>query len=490
MNLPRQLENGKATDPSAIPFELDNDDKNGQAVEPEKQQVGMRGVRFATILMILFWTCCIILRNVVKAIDLTSVKCGVENKYALDPAVLMDCVRHTAIFRMAAVLVLLLVTQALLSLFFVNKDSTALWDDWWLLVKYPFVVLSSFGLLFPSELTFFNDATFAWIARFGAFGFICFQSIVFLDWAYTFNASMLQKALAATGGGGVAAAGQRVADQLTFSQVKSNMRLVCLLGFALASLSGFFVCISLLYKHYGHEGCPDNVFIITVSLVLVVGATLLQLGNGAGHGSVTTSAILSLYVAYTTYSAVSLNPAAACNASLANAGDSYGVGPMVLGLILSFLSILYITLVAARKIATMMSSGPLPLTGLLGIVAGYTSSAEYGVTGTNLDFNTAGVKVLVLNLNFVFLLVTFYISMVMTNWGTIVAGFESVGSATDAAAEIASSVAAGSASMYMNAVGGWVACILYIIALIIPRWGDCCPTSIWNMKMQASSPKA
>jgi len=485
MSLPSQLENGKAavTDPSAVPFELEKDDNNGQAVEPEKQ-VGMRGVRFATILMIIYWTCCIILRNAVKSIDLTSVKCGVEDKYALDPDVLKDCVRHTAIFRMAAVLALLLVAQALLSLFFVNKDSTALWDDWWLLVKYPFVVLSTFGLLFPAQLTFFDDATFAWIARFGAFGFICFQSIVFLDWAYTFNTSMLQKALAASGGGSMAAAGQRAADALTFSQVKSNMRLLCLLGFALVSLSGFFVCIGLLYKHYGHEGCPDNVFIITCSLVLVVAATLIQLGNSAGHGSVTTSAILSIYVAYTTYSAVALNPAAACNVSLSDAGDSYGMGPMVLGLLLSFLSILYITLIAARKIATMMSSGPLPLIGLLGIVAGYKSSAEYGTTGTKLDFNTAGVKVMIVNLNFVFLLVTFYIAMVMTNWGTIVSGFESVGSATAAAAELASSVAAGSVSMYMNAVGGWVATILYIIALIIPRWADCCPTSIWNMKMK------
>lgn len=309
---------------------------------------------------------------------------------------------------------------------------------------------------------------------------------MFLDWAYTFNESMVQKALAATGGGAIAAIGQRAADAVTASQVKTNIRLLCLLVFAAANLSVFFACIGLLFKNYGHEGCPDNVFIITCSLVLVVAATLLQLFNSGGHGSITTSGILSLYVAYTTYSAVALNPDAACNASLANSGDMYGVGPMVLGLIMSFLSILYITLVAARKIATMMSAGPLPLVGLLGIVAGYKSSAEYGTTGTKLDFDTVGVKVLVINLSFVFLLVTFYISMVMTNWGTIVSGFDSVGAATSGAAKLASSLAAGSMSMYMNAVGGWVATVLYIVGLLIPRWADCCPTSIWNLRMQAS----
>ena len=145
MSLPSQLENGRITDASEVPFEIGQENENGNVVEPMKQ-VGMRGVRFATFLMLLFWTCCIILRNVITAIDLTSVKCGVEEKYASDPEVLKDCVRHTAIFRMAAVLVTLLVAQALLSLFFVNKDSTALWDDWWILVKYPFVVLRSVPL--------------------------------------------------------------------------------------------------------------------------------------------------------------------------------------------------------------------------------------------------------------------------------------------------------------------------------------------------------
>ena len=310
--------------------------------------------------------------------------------------------------------------------------------------------------------------------------------MVFLDWAYTFNESMVQKALAATGGGTIAAVGQRTVDAVTASEVKSNNRLICLLVFAAANLSVFFTCIGLLFKHYGHEGCPDNTFIITCSLVLVVVATLLQLFNSAGHGSITTSGVLSLYVAYTTYSAVSLNPTEACNASLANSADVYGVGPMVLGLILSFLSILYITLVAARKIATMMSAGPLPLVGLVSIVAGYKSSAEYGISGTKLDFNTVGVKVLVINLSVVFLLVTFYISMVMTNWGTIVSGFDSIGAATGGAAKLASSVTAGGMSMYMNAVGGWVATALYIVGLLIPRWADCCPTSIWDLRLQAS----
>ncbi len=482
MGLIDNMEGGKGSDPLTVPFEMDEKVANSQneqqaSSKDQSPKIGLRGVRFASFLMILFWICCIVLDNSIKVIDITPVKCGIADQYAEDPTVLQDCVRHTAIFRIAAVVVVLLVAQALLSLFFVNKDNLSLWDNYWLLVKLPFFILASFGLLYPAKLTFFDDAVFAWIARFGGFLFICFQSVVFLDWAYQFNESMIQKV---TGKGLVGTVASKAVEGLSGP-------LICLLLFATGNISLFFTSIGLMYKNYGSKECPDNVFIITLSLILVIVATLLQLFNSSGHGSVTTSGVLAIYVAYTTYTAVELNPSPVCNVPLSTNLQSYGIGPMVLGLILSFLSILYITLVAARKIATMMSSGPVPFSGLIGIVAGYQSGAEYGATGTKLDFSHLGVKVLVLNLNIVFLLVTFYIAMIMTNWGTIVSGFTSVGSATKSVAEIASTLTAGSVSMYMNAIGGWVAALLYIIALIIPRWSDCIPTRIWDLRLKFSN---
>lgn len=371
----------------------------------------------------------------------------------------------------------------ILCIFFVSSKSASLWDDYWLLVKLPVVALACFGLLFPKKpLPFFDDEGFAWVARIGGFLFICFQSIVFLDWAYQFNEGCVQRALTVTAGAGVAAVVQKSTDVLTFTQAKTNFRLIFLLVFAVANLSVFFTVTGLLYKHFGAEECKDNVTIITISLIAVIAATLCQLFNSAGHGSVTTSGILSLYVAYTTYTAVALNPDPQCNPTLA-ANSQYGLGPMVLGLILSFLSVMYITFVAARKVATIMSSGTLPFMGLLGVVAGYQSSSDYGTTGTKLDFEHTNIKVMTINLSFVFLLVTFYISMVLTSWGSLV-GFESIGGATSALSKVATSIPASSVSMYMNACAGWVSISLYIIALCIPKWTDCFPTSIWNLRMK------
>ena len=470
-----------------IPFEIENgatgtDEEQGK--EHVKEQAskqndvpGMRGVRFASAFMVIFWICCIVLASV--HLDL-GVKCSVSDNIVMTSPLLEECVRQTAVFRITAVVAILLSVQAVLCIFFVNAANVGLWDDWWLVVKFPLFALGSFGLLFPKEpLTFFSDAGFAWVARFGAFAFIIFQSLVFLDWAYQFNESFVSKALEKSGGSTVAASLQRTADGLTANATKTNIRLICLLVFAAANLSVFFIVMGLLYKSYGSAECKDNVTVITISLISVVVATLCQIFNTSGSGSVTTSGVLSLYVAYTTYSGVTLNPDIACNPSLAN---DYGLGPMVLGLIMSFLSVIYITFIAARKIATLIATGPLPLTGLLGVIVGYKSSADYGYMG-KLDFDNTNMKIMVVNLSFVYLLVTFYVSMVMTSWGTFT-GFESIGGSTNGLAEIASSVSASSVSMYMNAFGGWVAVALYILGLCIPKWSDCLPASIWNLRMK------
>ena len=59
--------------------------------------------------------------------------------------------------------------------------------------RYPLFVLLSFALLFPADIgALWDDRLFAWIARFAAFVFIIFQSVVFLDWAYQFNESFMK----------------------------------------------------------------------------------------------------------------------------------------------------------------------------------------------------------------------------------------------------------------------------------------------------------
>ena len=471
-----------------LPFQGDNHDESEQISETEagaSEFEGMRGLRFCSALMIIFWVVGVCIKHTKEALRLTVVECGVESA-DITGVVYDECVRQTAIFRAATVVLMILALQLTFCLF---GTPSYFWDHWWLLLKFPFFCLATFMLLYRDEsyaAGFFDDRVFAWIARFGAFAFIILQAVVFLDWAYQFNESMLQKALDASGGARTAKSMQRTFDGVVGTTGKTSIRLVLLLIFAVINLAGFGIAIGFLYDSYGGEACTENKLVLSVSVVLVAIAAVTQLGSSSGKGSITTTGVMALYIAYTSYCAVSLNPNPDCNVDLKSAGDKFGLGPVVMGLIFSFLSVAYITYFAACKIATIIAAGPVPFTGLIGVIVGYKSSADYGKIGNKVDFEASNLRVLILNLNVIFIFVTCYIAMVMTNWGSIV-GFQSVGSATDGLAELASSVGNASVSMYLNAIAGWIAAILYILALCIPSWSDCLPSSVWDLKFKVSN---
>ena len=135
------------------------------------------------------------------------------------------------------------------------------------------------------------------------------------------------------------------------SAAMGNVHLFNLIIFSLFNSSTFLTSMGVLYFYYGGNSCPDNVSIITVSLVLMLAVAVIQLSGS--NGSIVTTSVLALYVAYLTYVAVSLNPSASCNANLASTGNNfiYGLGPSILGIICSFLSILWISQITSRRIA-------------------------------------------------------------------------------------------------------------------------------------------
>jgi hypothetical protein len=116
--------------------------------------------------------------------------------------------------------------------------------------------------------------------------------------------------------------------------------------------------------------------------------------------------------------------------------------------------------------------------GLLVVVAGGRSGSQGdgGMMGSP-DFKKH-LYVSMMNLNFTFSLICFYIAMVMTNWGYITNGdnvsYESV------------SITSGSVSMYMAASAAWIVIILYIFALIMPDFG-CFPKEVWNLEFKKTN---
>ena len=93
-----------------------------------------------------------------------------------------------------------------------------------------------------------------------------------------------------------------------------------------------FVGIGLLYHYF--KGCGGNTAIISMSLLGIVFVMLVQLSGF--EGSLLTSSVISLYVVYLGYSAVSKDPYGMCNPQLAKENDPYDI---IMGLFLTALSL-------------------------------------------------------------------------------------------------------------------------------------------------------
>jgi hypothetical protein len=424
----------------------------------ESYEVGLRGTRGTIFLLLLFWILTVVFRVVPEATDFAQsysrVECDAD----------VDCVRNSIIYRTSIAVIITLVFQALGAWLW----TTAAFDRFFL-IKYATTALVAFALIYPDNLMFDNEV-YCWCARVGGFTMLCLMALVFLDWAYTFNEKIVSKAMS---GGAIGAAATRTFENTIGSDVKAarqSCSLALLVVFSGLSFGVLVITMSLLYTYFGGNSCPENVTIITISFVGALICFAVQLFFSS-NGSILTSAVIGLYVSYLTFCSVSLNPREECNSSLANSSDGYyGVGPMVIGLILSFVSIFFIAAFTSRSIVKFLATD-LPLKNLLSVVLlGSNSGVVYSVTGTALDFKNK-LRSILLCFTVTYSCMAFYISMVMTNWGI---------SASDN--EIVSSVAAGNTAMFMNAAGAWVALSFYLVALLVPRWKDCLPTSVWDLR--------
>ena len=145
-------------------------------------------------------------------------------------------------------------------------------------------------------------------------------------------------------------------------------------------------------------------------------------------------------------------------------GDYYGVGPLIISLVLSFLSILYVSYFATRRMTKLLSAN-VPFKNLIKVVVfGSHSSTDYGVVGDSMGFEDNLRKILVW-LSLIFVMLLAYISMSLTSWGTMA----SMDTSSSTGGVIATSASEGEVSMYMNAIGGWISIALYILGLLVPH---------------------
>lgn len=407
--------------------------------EEEKNEIGYWGLAMSLFVMLCLWVACIVLRY--EEIDWGSVECEMEDT---DDTAESMCIRQNAIYRMTTVVGCFFVLQA----FVILWNVAAIFDHYWITVKVPLVVLGSFCLIyFPS--TYFDDAVFVWWARIGAFCFIIFQQIILLDFAYMWNSKWFNNHRASN---------PMVRDFIDGSECNMVCRsvwLVAILAVAACLFSIFIVGMVLLYKYYGGSGCSESNTIITISLLGMIGAGVVQLSSS--NGSLLTTTVLMIYVAYITYASVALNPNPDCN-PLANneRSGTYGTGPAVTGLIISLGSMVYMSTITTRSVSALFSAGDASA-----VIRGSTSGAS---SVPDLK-KKARKSVFLFNLVYAFL--ALYLAMTMSNWGLRIRSLSTADSETS------------NIGMWMQASAAWVTITLYLVALISPVF-KIIPRSVWD----------
>lgn len=435
-----------------------NEKKKGEKINIDKRAdedgeeplPGLSGTRWSTVLMISLWIVCVVLTAFVSP-NWTSVDCDIDNT---DDNVEETCIEHGIVNRVASVFVLFFALQGLLSIFFVK-----FFDNFWIF-KFLGVAGLSLLLLIPNT-SFFDNEGYQYIARIGGFLFIIFLQVLLLDFCYYWKKGFIDKSSTSS------RLTAEVASDCT--SALNNVWLCALLAFSLVYILIFIAAMSLLFAYFAKDGCDANKTIITISLVMMLCALVMQVVVSK-NGSIIASGILSCYVAYLTYSAVALNPSAACNPTITDA-KLYGVGPKVIGLVLSFLAIVYASVLVTRRMSAIMSAGGFTSSGFMNVASGRHSEKQSD-TKNQLE---KSLRTTIMNLHVIFIMLSFYISMTLTNWGTLPEPTEG---------QDHESTNAGNVSMWMQACGAWIAIALYVLGLIVPNF-KFFPRSIWDLRTKS-----
>lgn len=306
-----------------------------------------------------------------------------------------------------------------------------------------FCALVAVSLILPTAPLF--SGVSLWFARLGATVFVLFQQIILIDVAYHWNEDWVARADAA--------------DRASYGTGIHWLRAI--LATTAAWYAAVLAGIVLLYRVFG--SCASNVWIITLTLLLVVGVTVLA--AVAEYGNILTSSVVSAYVTYLGYSMVSKNPVAECNPFLGN-DDVMG---MVLGMSLTAISLAWTgwSWTAEERLegSTKTSSNR---AGSVDLEVPFLDPDDAPTSGVVMETDTDDIPLTggddsslanVWKLNVVMALISCWVAMTLTAWGSLEGGEEG---------RVANPTA-GRWNMAMLGLSQWCAVLLYAWTLVAPQ---------------------
>lgn len=361
--------------------------------------------------------------------------------YEENEAVFKQCAGNAGVYRATASATLFFLVAAAATRFqpALNKEA---WP-----AKYGvYLILVSITMFISSAPLF--TGLYLWMARFGATAFVLLQQVILIDVAYNWNEDWVDRA--------------DQADRLDYGT--GGVWLRAIVGTCAAFYTLSIVGISLLYRYF--DECPENTWIITLSLLGMVALTAIQLSGT--EGSLLTSSVMSLYVAYLAYSMVSKNPNGHCNPHIGT-NDVWGIA---IGLTLTAISLAWTgwswTAEDRLNVDGVQSAKPVsgssPNTGEVNLDVPFLDPEEQPTAGLVMDSDIGGSAVYisgaeVWKLNIVMALISCWVAMTLTGWGTL----EDMDGANIANPTI------GRVNMAMIGISQWAAIFLYVWTLVAPR---------------------
>ncbi|XP_045505333.1 probable serine incorporator isoform X2 [Colias croceus] len=323
----------------------------------------------------------------------------------------VDCdqaVGYLAVYRVCFATCLFFIFMALLTIGVKSsKDPrTGIQNGFWG-IKYLVVIGATIGAFFIPEGQF--ASTWMVFGMIGGFCFIIIQLILIIDFAHSWAEKWVSN----------------------YEESQSKGWYSALLLSMLTCYSLTIAGIALLFTYYTTpNGCDLSKFFISINLILVVIASgisiLPSVQEHQPRSGLLQSAVVSLYVTYLTWSALS-NSAGECNASISTTNeetqeDIYWSSfdkQSIIGLIIWVCSVLYSCVRTASSSSKItMSDHILAKEGSGGYDSIEGDGGEAGNSGETKVFDNEGDGVAYSWSFFhvVFALATLYVMMTLTNW--------------------------------------------------------------------------
>lgn len=329
----------------------------------------------------------------------------------------LSCKKNQSVLRFSFSLVIFYTIQ----LIFLRIDINY-FDNYWPMKTFVFagIVIG----LFYADPRVFDLNGYGWYARIAGFLFLILQQVILLDFAYQWNETFLQYS----------------EDNVVSQKISGMDKWKCFILFAsLLLFITSIILISIMFWQFSGPECRNNEAIISLTLILPFISTMFQLFC-TDQGSILTSAIMTIYATWICYASITLNPLSECNPTLdtgKNRHVSEGIGMAILAI-----SLAWTTRNTIRKIPNIKGT-----TINLSILEGDEISEK----------DEQRYKNALSESSLVFILVSSFYAMVLTNWDTLQQNSTYENPKT------------GYAAMWIQATAQWIAIVFYFWSLIAPK---------------------